>query len=94
MNDPLEPIEFATIKAALGGISEKTLERMIDAGKFPAPFMISGRTKVWYRRDLEWYIWGQSVKSRLRSKPRTLAGHSPDIRGHSAPEAEKPAKRG
>ena len=42
--------------ARLVGLSISTIERLVDAKRFPAPLMLTRRTRRWRRQDLESWI--------------------------------------
>ena len=50
-------IEEAELCYRLGGISAKTLDRMIESGDFPGPFYLTERKKVWHLRDVEAFLY-------------------------------------
>jgi hypothetical protein len=54
---PLEPIAFRkATAAALVGISVRTWDRLLAAGKAPRPDAYAGRCPLWKRSTLETWI--------------------------------------
>lgn len=49
------PLEEIDVARALG-ISVDTLQRLIDAGEFPAAFQITERSKGWLQKDVKAYL--------------------------------------
>lgn len=81
MADALDAIDSHTVRQSLGGLSEKTLQRLIEQGRFPRPFDVTSQGRMWFRRDVEWYLWGAMVKSRLATKTVVNDGQPPDNQG-------------
>lgn len=77
---PLTAIDAREVREALGGISVQTLRRLIQARKFPRPFLISSQGKVWFRADVEWYLWGRQIRERMQPKSRDQRKPTPDQR--------------
>ena len=54
---PIQPLAFRKRTAArLLDISERTLERLLAAGKFPRPDAHAGRCPLWTRSTLERWL--------------------------------------
>ncbi len=62
--DVLEPLAYRKRSAAkLVGISVRTLERLLSAGKFPRPIAHAGRCPLWTKETLiQWLAQGGSLK--------------------------------
>ena len=54
---PIEPLAFRKRTAArLLDISERTIERLLAAGKFPRPDAYAGKCPLWTRATLETWV--------------------------------------
>ncbi len=83
----IEVVDARAVRAALGGISAKTLKRLIAARRFPTAFNITAQRQVWLRQDVEWFLWGRQIRSRMEKKARTTvdnAGTTVDKRDRKA----------
>lgn len=75
--DPEDAIDQGEIMKMLGGISEKTLDRMIQEGEFPDGFYGGRRDKKkWFRQDVQSYLWLQMRLSQRQQKRQTKPGKS------------------
>jgi predicted DNA-binding transcriptional regulator AlpA len=57
------------------GLSENTIRRLIQAGRFPEPCEITEKIRLWPKDDLLWW--------------RLTVERGPRLRGSEAPEEEK-----
>ena len=85
-----EVLDLHAVRAALGGMSAKTLQRLIATRKFPRPFNLTAQGRFWWRKDVDWFLWGQAIRSRMAPKVDT-AGTTVDTAGTTA--AKRPASR-
>jgi predicted DNA-binding transcriptional regulator AlpA len=63
----------------LGGISSKTLKRMVDAGDLPEPLQLTPGIDVWAWEDVVYYRLRMALKARFKPAP---AAPEADKRGH------------
>jgi predicted DNA-binding transcriptional regulator AlpA len=65
---PTDVMDSHAVRVALGGLSAKTLTRLILSRRFPRPFNVTAQGKVWYRQDVDWYLWGRQIRFRMTPK--------------------------
>lgn len=66
MSPITDTMELSAVRVALGNVSDDAVSRLIDAGEFPEPISVTARGRIWFRADVEWFLYGKSVKSRLK----------------------------
>lgn len=54
---------------ALGGLHPDTVRTLVKSGEFPEALEVTAQGRVWLRSDVEWFLYGKTVKSRLAKKP-------------------------
>lgn len=63
------------VRMALGGLSAKTLTRLVNSRRFPRPFQVTKQGKVWYRQDVDWFLWGRQIRLRMAPKANRVVDH-------------------
>ena len=56
MSEGAEPLLKIREVAAICSVSVQTIRRWTDAGKFPKPIQLGGRTRRWHRAEVERFI--------------------------------------
>lgn len=65
---PSDVMDAHAVRVALGGLSAKTLMRLVNGRRFPRPFNVTKQGKFWHRQDVEWFIWGRQIRLRMVPK--------------------------